>query len=170
MIRLQVCKSTKQCAPHLCALLSSVHHLRTLSLLPSFPPSQDEPEQFVASMWHKAAINAASPSAQLKAYQRAIETLQVCACSMSATSYQSLTLRLPTSLSPSLSPLSIQSPALHWQKVGYLVKLAEWLYTNHFPASDAEQHLQWAADLVVGMREENEAEEAAGVFVCEIVS
>ena len=49
--------------------------LETLSLPP--PLHQEEPEDFIATQWYKAAANASNPAEQLKAYQSAIQTLQV---------------------------------------------------------------------------------------------
>ena len=72
---------------------------------------------------------------------------------------------LPPSLPPSppLSPPhllllpSLQSPAHVWQKVGYLIELSAWLCQQQLPASDALDHLQWAADLIMEMAEEGES-------------
>lgn len=97
---------------------------------PPSPPPQEEPEEFIAAQWYKAATNASNPVEQLKAYQKAIQTLKVeempyCAlCKygrwLSCSFFSSLhsfspTSSLPSSLSllPSpLFPLSSSSPLL----------------------------------------------------------
>ena len=48
-----------------------------LLLLPLTSPPQEEPEEFIAAQWYKAATNASNPVERLKAYQKAIQTLQV---------------------------------------------------------------------------------------------
>ena len=59
-------------------LTSPPSHLSSLSpLLPLTSPSQEEPEEFIAAQWYKAATNASNPVEQLKAYQKAIQSLQV---------------------------------------------------------------------------------------------
>ncbi len=46
------------------------------------PLLQEEPEEFIACLWYKAACSASDPHQQLKAYQTAIDTLQVLSVSL----------------------------------------------------------------------------------------
>ncbi|GFO25849.1 cilia- and flagella-associated protein 46-like [Plakobranchus ocellatus] len=39
-----------------------------------------------------------------------------------------------------------------YQKVEYLLEFGQWLYSNHFPASDVLDQLEWASDILLNMK------------------
>ncbi|KAM4636947.1 cilia- and flagella-associated protein 46 [Discoglossus pictus] len=57
---------------------------------------------------------------------------------------------------------ALQKPENEWQKVEYLMELAEWLYCNQFPVSDAINLLDWAVDILLQMMFPISVEEDTG--------
>ncbi|XP_029962388.1 cilia- and flagella-associated protein 46 [Salarias fasciatus] len=53
---------------------------------------------------------------------------------------------------------SLMSPESRWLKVYVLLEFGQWLYSHNFPTADAQQHVQWAVDILLLL----EAEEAEG--------
>ncbi|XP_069467509.1 cilia- and flagella-associated protein 46 isoform X2 [Ambystoma mexicanum] len=47
---------------------------------------------------------------------------------------------------------ALQTPASEWQKVDYLIDLAEWMYFKLFPVTDALSQLEWAMDILLKMK------------------
>ncbi|XP_069836237.1 cilia- and flagella-associated protein 46 [Dendropsophus ebraccatus] len=47
---------------------------------------------------------------------------------------------------------ALHKPENDWQKVEYLLELAEWLYCNQFPVTSAINLLDWAVDILLHMR------------------
>ncbi|XP_075468672.1 cilia- and flagella-associated protein 46 isoform X5 [Ascaphus truei] len=47
---------------------------------------------------------------------------------------------------------ALQKPENDWQKVEYLMELAEWLYCNQFPVNDSLNQLDWAVDILLQMK------------------
>ncbi|GFS07539.1 cilia- and flagella-associated protein 46 [Elysia marginata] len=39
-----------------------------------------------------------------------------------------------------------------YQKVEYLLEFGQWLYSNHFPALDVQDQLEWASDILLNMK------------------
>ncbi|XP_075034359.1 cilia- and flagella-associated protein 46 [Mixophyes fleayi] len=54
---------------------------------------------------------------------------------------------------------ALKKPENEWQKVEYLLELAEWLYCKQFPLSDAMNQLDWAVDILLNMKVTNGTEE-----------
>ncbi|XP_063818084.1 cilia- and flagella-associated protein 46 isoform X2 [Pseudophryne corroboree] len=54
---------------------------------------------------------------------------------------------------------TLQKPENDWQKVEYLLELAEWLYCKQFPLDDAINQLDWAVDILLNMKLTNSTEE-----------
>ncbi|XP_056385225.1 cilia- and flagella-associated protein 46 isoform X2 [Hyla sarda] len=47
---------------------------------------------------------------------------------------------------------ALHKPENNWQKVEYLLELAEWLYCKQFPVSSAVNLLDWAVDILLHMK------------------
>ena len=47
----------------------------------------------------------------------------------------------------------MQSCAYQWQKVTYLLEFSEWLYSEHFPASDAINQLERIIEILLNIHE-----------------
>ncbi|XP_068112949.1 cilia- and flagella-associated protein 46 isoform X2 [Hyperolius riggenbachi] len=47
---------------------------------------------------------------------------------------------------------ALKKPENEWQKVEYLLELAEWLYCKQFPLGDAMSLLDWAVDILLHMK------------------
>ncbi|XP_077311369.1 cilia- and flagella-associated protein 46 isoform X2 [Lithobates pipiens] len=54
---------------------------------------------------------------------------------------------------------ALKKPENDWQKVEYLLELAEWLYCKQFSLSDVMNMLDWAVDILLHMRFSSNAEE-----------
>ncbi|XP_075699341.1 cilia- and flagella-associated protein 46 isoform X2 [Rhinoderma darwinii] len=54
---------------------------------------------------------------------------------------------------------ALQKPENDWQKVEYLLELAEWLYCKQFPVSSANNQLDWAVDILLHMNSTSISEE-----------
>ncbi|CAI9562760.1 unnamed protein product, partial [Staurois parvus] len=54
---------------------------------------------------------------------------------------------------------ALKKPENDWQKVEYLLELAEWLYCKQFSLSDAMNMLDWAVDILLHMRFSSNSEE-----------
>ncbi|XP_018424570.1 PREDICTED: cilia- and flagella-associated protein 46-like, partial [Nanorana parkeri] len=54
---------------------------------------------------------------------------------------------------------ALKKPENDWQKVEYLLELAEWLYCKQFPLSHAMNMLDWAVDILLHMKFSSNAEE-----------
>ncbi|CAH1258230.1 CFAP46 [Branchiostoma lanceolatum] len=48
--------------------------------------------------------------------------------------------------------VALQTPSSEWQKIDYLIEFAEWLFTNGFSKQDAQDMLDWAADILLNMQ------------------
>ncbi|CAJ1066948.1 LOW QUALITY PROTEIN: cilia- and flagella-associated protein 46 [Xyrichtys novacula] len=55
----------------------------------------------------------------------------------------------------------LKSPETWWQKVNLLLEFGEWLFCHNFPKGDAQQHVQWAVDILLQREREDEAEDDA---------
>ena len=49
-----------------------------------------------------------------------------------------------------------QSPWADWQKFDYLIEFGQWLYCNEFPLQDAMDQIEWAIDILLNMKYEQE--------------
>ncbi|KAF6317002.1 cilia and flagella associated protein 46 [Rhinolophus ferrumequinum] len=47
---------------------------------------------------------------------------------------------------------ALQKPESEWQKVDYIVEFSKWLYYRQFPIEDVAFHLNWAIDILLGMK------------------
>ncbi|XP_074531827.1 cilia- and flagella-associated protein 46 isoform X2 [Halichoeres trimaculatus] len=88
-----------------------------------------EGEQCCSFMWHQAALCSNSVTQQLSCYQKSISSLT-----------------------------SEQSAETRCQKVDLLLEFGEWLFCHNFPKADAQQHVQWAVDILL----QKESEHGAG--------
>ncbi|XP_072485231.1 cilia- and flagella-associated protein 46 isoform X2 [Notamacropus eugenii] len=50
---------------------------------------------------------------------------------------------------------ALQKPESTWKKIDYLLEFSEWLYYNQFPIHNIFFHLNWAVDLLLGMKTQN---------------
>ncbi|XP_027696309.1 cilia- and flagella-associated protein 46 [Vombatus ursinus] len=57
---------------------------------------------------------------------------------------------------------ALQKPEGTWKKICYLMEFSEWLYHNQFPLNNIIFHLDWAVDLLLGMRAPNGLSEKTG--------
>ncbi|XP_011370907.1 cilia- and flagella-associated protein 46, partial [Pteropus vampyrus] len=57
---------------------------------------------------------------------------------------------------------ALQKPESEWQKVDYIMEFSEWLYHRQFPIEDVTFHLNWAIDILLGMKPAKDAPEPAG--------
>ncbi|XP_059517976.1 cilia- and flagella-associated protein 46 [Myotis daubentonii] len=47
---------------------------------------------------------------------------------------------------------ALQKPESAWHKVDYIMEFSEWLYYQQFPIEDVTFHLNWAIDILLGMK------------------
>ncbi|XP_074194762.1 LOW QUALITY PROTEIN: cilia- and flagella-associated protein 46 [Rhinolophus sinicus] len=57
---------------------------------------------------------------------------------------------------------ALQKPESEWQKVDYIVEFSEWLYHRQFPIDDVAFHLNWAIDILLGMKAARATPEPGG--------
>ncbi|KAG8435302.1 hypothetical protein GDO86_013309 [Hymenochirus boettgeri] len=57
---------------------------------------------------------------------------------------------------------ALQKPENQWQKIEYLLEMAEWLYCKQFPVSHALNLLDWALDILLRMQFPVKVEEEKG--------
>ncbi|KAM5241604.1 cilia- and flagella-associated protein 46 isoform 3-T3 [Hipposideros larvatus] len=57
---------------------------------------------------------------------------------------------------------ALQKPESEWQKVDYIMEFSEWLYHRQFPIEDVAFHLNWAIDILLGMKATGGTPEPAG--------
>ncbi|XP_066095942.1 cilia- and flagella-associated protein 46 isoform X1 [Saccopteryx bilineata] len=57
---------------------------------------------------------------------------------------------------------ALQKPESEWQKVDYIMEFSEWLYHQQFPVDDVVFHLNWAIDILLGMKPAKDTPEPAG--------
>ncbi|XP_063289661.1 cilia- and flagella-associated protein 46 [Pelobates fuscus] len=55
---------------------------------------------------------------------------------------------------------ALQKPENQWQKVEYILELAQWLYCNQFPVTNGLILLEWAVDILMQIKFNGETEEA----------
>lgn len=55
-----------------------------------------------------------------------------------------------------------QKPESEWQKVDYIVEFSKWLYHRQFPIDDVAFHLNWAIDILLGMKAARATPEPGG--------
>eukprot|EP00116_Pleurobrachia_bachei_P000791 sb/3461053/ len=53
------------------------------------------------------------------------------------------------------SIMLLEDPNLRVKKVECIIRFAEWLFTNQFPVRDVIDQLDWAMDVVIGLKSEN---------------
>lgn len=58
--------------------------------------------------------------------------------------------------------LAPKKPESEWHKVDYIMEFGEWLYYKQFPIEDMTFHLNWAIDILLGMKPARDAPEPAG--------
>uniref|UniRef100_A0A8C5PTU7 Cilia and flagella associated protein 46 n=1 Tax=Leptobrachium leishanense TaxID=445787 RepID=A0A8C5PTU7_9ANUR len=54
---------------------------------------------------------------------------------------------------------ALQKPENEWQKVDYILEMAQWLYCNQFPVADGLILLEWAVDILLQMKFQSDTEE-----------
>ncbi|XP_070288236.1 cilia- and flagella-associated protein 46 isoform X2 [Myotis yumanensis] len=57
---------------------------------------------------------------------------------------------------------ALQKPESAWHKVDYIMEFSEWLYYQQFPIEDVTFHLNWAIDILLGMKPSRDTPEPAG--------
>lgn len=55
-----------------------------------------------------------------------------------------------------------KKPESTWHKVDYIMEFSEWLYYQQFPIEDVTFHLNWAIDILLGMKPSRDTPEPAG--------
>ncbi|XP_016061813.1 PREDICTED: cilia- and flagella-associated protein 46 [Miniopterus natalensis] len=60
---------------------------------------------------------------------------------------------------------ALQKPESEWHKVDYIMEFSEWLYYKQFPIEDVTFHLNWAIDILLGMKLARDTPEPAGEHV-----
>lgn len=63
---------------------------------------------------------------------------------------------------PPLFCLIPKKPESAWHKVDYIMEFSEWLYYQQFPIEDVTFHLNWAIDILLGMKPSRDTPEPAG--------
>ncbi|XP_045438178.1 cilia- and flagella-associated protein 46 [Pipistrellus kuhlii] len=57
---------------------------------------------------------------------------------------------------------ALQKPESAWHKVDLIMEFSEWLYYQQFPIEDVIFHLNWATDILLGMKPARDTPEPAG--------
>lgn len=70
--------------------------------------------------------------------------------------------RVGGAASPPLFCLIPKKPESTWHKVDYIMEFSEWLYYQQFPIEDVTFHLNWAIDILLGMKPSRDTPEPAG--------
>ena len=50
-----------------------------------------------------------------------------------------------------------QKPENNWQKVDYIMEFSEWMYYKQFPLDDVFDHLDWAIEILLSMKPNEDA-------------
>lgn len=53
--------------------------------------------------------------------------------------------------------LNVQTAGNEYQKVEYLLEFGQWLYSNQFPTVDAQDQVEWAIDILLSIKQSEEA-------------
>lgn len=70
--------------------------------------------------------------------------------------------RVGRAASPPLFCLIPKKPESAWHKVDYIMEFSEWLHYQQFPIEDVTFHLNWAIDILLGMKPSRDTPEPAG--------
>ncbi|EDL17863.1 mCG128871, isoform CRA_b [Mus musculus] len=52
---------------------------------------------------------------------------------------------------------ALQKPENNWQKVDYIMEFSEWMYYKQFPLDDVFDHLDWAIEILLSMKPNEDA-------------